>query len=64
LFATVDFAALDLISQSTPITMENVKHVIATNKEWTAKLQREVFSDANINEALGELRRLFPSTYA
>jgi hypothetical protein len=44
--------------------MASGKHIIATNKEWTAKLQREVFSDANINEALGEWRRLCPSTYA
>lgn len=64
LFATVDFAALDLIEQGTAITMENVKRIIATNKEWTAKLKREIFSDANIERALSELRALFPTTYA
>ncbi len=64
LFATVDFAALDLVKQATPITMENVKRIIATNREWQAKLQREIFSDANITRALAELRTLFPATYA
>ncbi len=63
LFATVDFAALDLVKQDTPITMENVKRIIAENREWQAKLQRETFSDANITRALSELRTLFPATY-
>jgi len=64
LFATVDFAALDLVKQATPITMENVKRIIADHREWRAKLERETFSDANITRALTELRALFPATYA
>ena len=64
LFATVDFAALDLVKHATPITMENVKRIIAENSEWKAKLQREIFSDANITRALAELRMLFPATYS
>jgi hypothetical protein len=64
LFATVDFAALDLVKQAAPIIMENVKRIIAENREWKAKLQREIFSDANITRALAELRTLFPATYA
>lgn len=63
LFATVDFAALDLIQQHKPVTVENVKHIINTTKEWAAKLQRDIFSDSKIAEALAELRSLFPSTY-
>ena len=63
LLATVDFAALDLIQQRKQVTAENVKHVIATSREWTAKLKREIFSDAKIAEALAELRGLFPTTY-
>jgi hypothetical protein len=64
LYATVDFAALDLAKEGTPITMENVKRIIATHCEWKAKLQREIFSDTNIARALAELRLLFPATYA
>ncbi len=64
LLATVDFAALDLISHTIAITAENVKNVIAANKEWTPKLKREIFSDTNIARALVELRTLFPTTYA
>jgi type I restriction enzyme S subunit len=63
LLATVDFAALELIRSKKAITMENAKQVIATSKEWTAKLEREIFSDDNINRALAELKILFPKTY-
>ncbi len=63
LLATVDFAALDLKSAGIPITTEAVTCVIAANKEWTAKLDREVFSGSNIEQALHRLRALFPSTY-
>lgn len=64
MFATVDFAALDLVKQAAPITMENVERIIDENLEWQAKLQREIFSDANITRTLAELRTLFPATYA
>ena len=64
LLATVDFAALDLVKSATPISMENVKRIIATNKEWAAKLKREIFSDANIERALVELQVLFPTIYS
>jgi hypothetical protein len=64
LLATVDFAALDLNQARTIVTVEAVKQIIATNKEWTAKLKREIFSDFNIVRALDELQALFPATYA
>ena len=64
LFATADFAALDLAKKGTPITIENVKSFIAYHREWKAKLQREIFSDENIDKALSELRELFPKTHA
>ena len=44
--------------------MDNVRSVIATAKKWAAKLEREIFSDENISQALSELRDLFPKTYA
>lgn len=55
---------MGLVKQAKPITMENIKRIIATNRDWQAKLQREIFSDANITRALTELRVLFPATYA
>ncbi len=64
LFATVDFAALDLVKRGTSVTLDNVKQIIATNDEWRAKLEREIFSDANIDRAISELKDLFPTTYA
>jgi len=64
LLATVDYAALDLMGRKEPVSFEGVKHVIATNKEWAAKLKREIFSDANIQRALTELLTVFPGTYA
>lgn len=63
LLATVDFAALDLLQQGKAIALNTVKQLIATNKEWAPKLNRDVFSDENILQALVELRELFPATY-
>ncbi|HXC36845.1 MAG TPA: restriction endonuclease subunit S [Candidatus Acidoferrales bacterium] len=64
LLATVDYAALDLIVRKQPVSFEGVKQIIATNKEWAAKLKREIFSDANIKRALTELHTIFPGAYA
>lgn len=63
LLATVDFAALDLRCANTAITLETIKHVIASNEEWKAKLKREIFCDVSIARALEELQNLFPTTY-
>jgi type I restriction enzyme S subunit len=63
LLATVDYAALDLLRENEPVSWENIKQIIATNKEWAPKLKREIFSDANIIRALNELRGIFPGTY-
>lgn len=64
LLATVDFAALDLLCNGKDVTTETIKEVIATNKEWSPKLNRPIFSDENIDRALVELAGLFPATYA
>jgi type I restriction enzyme S subunit len=64
LLATVDFAALELLQLRRLVTMENIKHVIGTSKEWAPKLKRDIFSDEKIAQALAELRNLFPGTYA
>ncbi len=63
LLTTVDFAALELVQSGIPIDLGHIKTVIADNEEWKAKLDRAVFSDDKITEALIELRQLFPDTY-
>jgi type I restriction enzyme S subunit len=63
LLATVDYAALDLLREGKTVSLDGIKDIIATNKEWAAKLKREIFSDANITKALTELRGVFPKTY-
>jgi type I restriction enzyme S subunit len=64
LLATVDYAALELIQHGKAVTMDSVKNVIATSSKWAAKLNREIFSDDSITQALSELRQLFPKSYA
>jgi hypothetical protein len=63
LLTTVDYAALDLVGRKRPISFDEIKNVIANNKEWASKLEREIFSDANIERALTELGAIFPRTY-
>ena len=55
LLTTVDFAVLDLNLANTAVSSGAVRHIIARNTEWTAKLKREIFSDTNIARALAEL---------
>lgn len=58
LLATVDMAICDLEDAGTPVTVASIKHLIATNKEWKAKLQKKVFSDGKIAEAIKKLKTL------
>ncbi len=59
LLATVDMAICDLTEAGTPVSVAAIKHLIATNEEWKAKLKRQTFSDANIAHAIRELQTLF-----
>ncbi|HMG06492.1 MAG TPA: hypothetical protein VK581_13615 [Chthoniobacterales bacterium] len=63
LLATVDFAAVELRRANTEITWTTIKNIIARNPEWAPKLDRAVFSDCNIAQALSELQVLFPASY-
>ena len=58
LLATVDMAICDLEEAGTPVSVTAIKHLIATNAEWKAKLKRQIFSDANIARAIRELQTL------
>ncbi len=59
LYATVDNAMVELHEKNKPFNVEAVKTIIKTEKEWKAKLEREIFSDANIQKAINYLPTLF-----
>jgi len=59
LLTTVDMAMVELRADNMPITMLAVKNIIQTSKEWTSKLKREIFSDANIERAINWSNDLF-----
>ena len=59
LLATVDYATLELRSAGRPANVPNIRKLLATTPDWAPKLNRELFSDANIQRALDELARLF-----
>jgi type I restriction enzyme S subunit len=60
LLATVDMAAEDLLHANARVDVEAIKSVMRAHSEWQKKLERAVFSDLNIAEALRRLRELFP----
>ena len=59
LWATVDMAICDLKSSKIPISVASIKNLITTNKEWSKKLEKPIFSDKNIAEAITILQTLF-----
>jgi type I restriction enzyme S subunit len=58
LLATVDMAICNLEEAGTPVSVAAIKHLIATNAEWKAKLKRQIFSDVKIARAIRELQTL------
>jgi type I restriction enzyme S subunit len=63
LLATVDMAICDLAEAGTTVSIESIKHLIAANAEWKAKLKKQIFSDANIARAILELNTLLQGCY-
>lgn len=59
LLATVDMAITDLKTKQQIITVDTVKSIICSNKEWKPKLERATFSDKNIQKAIQWSRELF-----
>lgn len=59
LYATVDNALLELHEKNKTVNVEAVIQIIRTEKEWKAKLEREIFSDADIQKAITFLPSLF-----
>jgi type I restriction enzyme S subunit len=58
LLATVDMAICDLENAGIVVSVNSIKNLIATNKEWKAKLGRQTFSDENITYAINEIQKL------
>ena len=59
LFATVDMAICDLNEAGVPISVTSIKDLIASNKEWKAKLSKTYFSDWDIARAIKKCTELF-----
>lgn len=59
LYATVDNAMVELHEKNKTVNVEAVKQIIKTEKEWKAKLEREIFNDANIQKALTFLPTIY-----
>ncbi|MBD3906506.1 restriction endonuclease subunit S [Chryseobacterium sp. Ch-15] len=56
LLATVDNSLVELSKKNLEFTSANVLDIIKSEKEWEAKLERTIFSDANVERAIGFLR--------
>ena len=59
LLATVDMAIEELRTSGREVDVAAVKDVIASDPEWKAKLERSMFSDANIADAMSQCEILF-----
>ena len=59
LFATVDMAMCDLDEVGISVSVESIKNLIASNKEWKAKLSKTYFSDRDIARAIKKCIELF-----
>lgn len=59
LFATVDMAMSDLAKVGISVSVESIKDLIASSKEWKAKLSKTYFSDRDIARAIKKCTELF-----
>lgn len=59
LWATIDMAIEDLKKKDEAISINTIKQVLKDNKEWINKLNRNIFSDINIQSAITKLETLF-----
>ncbi len=59
LLTTVDMAVEELGEVEEEVSVESVKEVIRSNPEWKPKLDRSIFSDANLARAIESCQKLF-----
>lgn len=59
LIATIDMARCDLEKEAIPVSLSTIKHLIARNEEWKAKLKKDYFDDFSIQRGIDESYKLF-----
>lgn len=59
LLTTVDLAALDLLTRGEAVDGASIRDVIVSEPRWLPKLDRDIFSDIQIQAAINELERHF-----
>ncbi len=59
LLATVDRAMLDIIDSGNDVSLTTVKKILISEPEWQAKLDKDIFSDKNIRQAINYLIQQF-----
>lgn len=59
LFATVDMAMCDLREMGQTISVQSIKQLIHSHKQWKAKLGKAHFSDQDIKRATNKCQELF-----
>lgn len=57
LLATVDNSLIELSKKNIEFTSTNVLDIIKSEKEWEAKLERTIFSNVNVERAIGFLTK-------
>lgn len=59
LYATVDNSLVELAKNNLDFTVKNVLEIIKAEKEWEAKLEREIFNEQNIKKSIDFLISIF-----
>lgn len=63
LLATVDMAMCDLSQEGIPVTVQTIKDLIQSTKEWRDKLKKTYFSDTDIQRAIVKCKKMFKETF-
>lgn len=62
LLTTVDMAVAELRVAARDASVENLKEVIRNHPEWQSKLNRSIFSDGNLAQAIESCRLIFDAS--
>lgn len=63
LLATVDMAMCDLSQEGRLVTVQAIKDLIQSTKEWRNKLKKTYFSDSDIQRAVVKCREMFKEVF-
>ena len=59
LLTTVDMASEELYEAGEEVSVESIKEVIRSHPEWDPKLDRPIFSETNLAQAIESCQKLF-----